>query len=261
MLTEFIFIMKKFLTYITVFLVAIFVLSATSIFSPIGSSNENNNSNVSSNVVDFSQLTYSVIGDSITYGTDGIDSGRLNPTYVKEVKNILGLKAYYNYGIGGSTVANGSNPMYKRYTKINVDSDIISVMGGVNDWGSGHNYVQIGSIDDSDGTTFYGGYNLLIEGLKKDYPNAFIFLITPTYRRVRESNTYNGYGESLLDYVNAVRNLAKKHDLPLLDIFDNEDIYNDMMRSDSDGVHHSQELTINVVAPLIANFIKDNYNK
>ena len=64
-----------------------------------------------------------------------------------------------------------------------------------------------------------------------------------------------------LDYVNAVLELGEKWNLPVLELHDNESINNELLDYDTDGVHPSQDTHTNIIAPLVAQFIKDNYKK
>ena len=118
----------------------------------------------------------------------------------------------------------------------------------------------LGDIDSYDVSTFYGAYNTLIKGVKDRYPSAWVFLITPiTSRNWHSGEATNDFGLTNLDYVNAVIALGEKWDLPVLEMHDNEAIRNELASSASDGVHPSKELVDTVIAPMIVQFIKDNY--
>lgn len=202
--------------------------------------------------VDFSQLTYSALGDSITAADNKI-------AYPTRVKEILGLKNAFNKGIGATTISNVHNGMVDRYTSISIYSDIISIQGGINDCRLGAN---LGTIDSFDKSTFMGAYNSLIKGIKEKYSNSYVFLMSmpKTYNSTTLDFYVNGniHGYNYLDYNNAIYEIADKWNLPVLDLyFDSfwEDTKN------TDGVHPSQEYIDNTLAPLIAQFIKDNYTK
>lgn len=218
--------------------------------------------------VDYSNIVYSALGDSITFGQDGISNTPMEETFVDVVGDTLGFKKTYNLGIGWSTVARldsctchdnfstGHNPMCDRYKNISTLSDIISIWGGVNDMSR----TPLGDIDSYDVATFYGAYNTLIKGVKDRYPSAWVFLITPTTSRNWHSGELtNDFGLTNMDYVNAVIALGEKWDLPVLEMHDNEAIKNELASSVSDGVHPSKELVDAVIAPMIVQFIKDNY--
>lgn len=220
--------------------------------------------------VDFSKLVYTAVGDSITWGQDGMSGTQMQDTYVKLVGETLGLKKVYNNGIGWSTMASsdecschnnydtGHTPMCKRYNQISIYSDIISVSAGVNDFG----LVPLGDINSYDINTFYGAYNTFIKGVKENYSSAWLFLITPTPTKTTYSLDYkNAFGFSRADYYNAVIELGKKWNLSVCELHNIEDIYLDITQNGSDGVHPSQSCVNNTIAPIVSQFIKDNYNK
>lgn len=81
------------------------------------------------------------LGDSITEGVGVRDIE--NNRYDNILKRKYGLKAVYNYGIGGTRYAHQSKPSLKprhdlcfcgRAFNLNPDADIIVVYGGVNDY-------------------------------------------------------------------------------------------------------------------------------
>ena len=210
--------------------------------------------------VDFSNLTYSAIGDSITIGACG-NRGYTNDympnPYPEVVGNILGLKRKNNYGIGGSTVSSFYAPMCERYKNISLQSNIISVMGGCND----AREIDLGTIDSFDTSTFMGAYNVLLTGLLEKYPNAFIFICTLTqnYKQSRPDYNTNTFGYKPVDFYNATLQLAEKYNLPVLDCWNLDGIIENTQTTD--GVHPDQIFVNDVLAPHIAQFIKDNYKK
>ena len=243
--------MKK--THFNIIIILIFVFCFGA-FVNLGKKKDNVDSSITNveTQVDFSKITYTALGDSITAGVDKV-------AYSTRVKEILGLKNAYNKGIGGTTISNVNNGMVDRYTEISIYSDIISIQGGINDCRLN---ADLGSIDSYDKSTFMGAYNSLIKGVKEKYSNAYIFLISmpKTYNSTTLDSYVNGntYGYNYLDYNKAIYEIANKWNLPVLDLyFDSfwEDTKN------TDGVHPSQEYIDETLAPTIAKFIKDNYSK
>lgn len=206
--------------------------------------------------VNFSELTYAALGDSITAGSrgklSGVFSGYMDTPYCVLVKDELGLKSVTNYGISSSTISSGNgyvSPMVERYDEMD-ETDIISVMGGINDYGKP---VALGAINDTETTTFYGALNTLAKGLKEKSPNAFIFFMTPL--------SVPNFAPLLLKYCQAMKEVCAKYDIPVLDtnsLCDFSLEYNSVGYT-GDGVHPSEEFHRDVLAPLIADFIKDNY--
>ena len=208
----------------------------------------------------FSGLSIACLGDSITLGFE------IETSYVNEVKNILGLKNAYNYGMSWSTIGYKENcecnhphlpedydhhPMVHRYNQME-KADIIFVFGGINDFGVN---LPLGKIDDLKEDTFYGALNLLISNLSTTYPEAYIFMSTCF-------NYFDGYtnklGDTWEEYNQAIRDVCKLHNIDCLDLYNSEF---DRLKDTTDLIHPNQEYTTNTLAPLIANFIKDNYPK
>lgn len=205
---------------------------------------------------DFSALTYIALGDSITEGNDGFShsGGKVARPYPSVVKDILNLKESVNRGVGGSTVVTGENSffsMLERYPSM-PDGEIISVLGGVNDFGRS---VPLGNID-GDTTTFYGALNALADGLKRKYPDAFIFFMTPY--RCSGIPSVNRLGNTLEQFAQAVKEVCSRHNLPCLDMYNLGGFEKEMNDPRSDGIHPSQSFYINNTAPQIADFIKEN---
>lgn len=85
--------------------------------------------------IDFSNVKITVLGDSLTAGSNLDESEREQNNWPAQLKDILGCKDVVNLGIGGSTVSCCVDhyPMCNRWSGIDKDSDIIIVMGGSND--------------------------------------------------------------------------------------------------------------------------------
>lgn len=212
--------------------------------------------NKKENNVDFSSMTYVALGDSITAGSrgklSGVFSGYMDAPYCELVKEELGLKSVKNYGVSNSTISSGDgyvSPMVERYNEME-DADIVSVMGGINDYGKP---VSLGTISDTETTTFYGALNTLAKGLKEKYSNAFIFFMTPL--------SVPNFAPLLQKYCQAIKEVCARYSILVLDtnsLCDFSQEYN----ADGyigDGVHPSEEFHKKVLAPTISKFIKNNY--
>ena len=252
---------KKFNIKSILFIGVVFLIFSTllSVSKNLGSSTSGNNSNTtteSSSV--FENTTIAFLGDSITYGYVTKQGGQYANPYPKLVCESLNAKECYNYGVGSSTLSNGDNS-YKsfldRYDEMASNLDIIGVMGGTNDWSKN---IPLGTIDDVDGSTIYGSLNVLANALKEKYPNAKIFFMSPLPRKEVWANSQ---GYKMLDVRNAVQQVAESHNFKFLDMYYLSGFENEMNTSSTDGVHPSQELVKTKIAPTIAQFIKDNYNK
>lgn len=126
---------------------------------------------------------------------------------------------YYNYGVGGGYLSykpkhyycfsnTDENAKYKQptYKQLPKDLDYITIWFGGNDsWYSGsQNDSNVGTIDDNINTTFYGAYNIVIDYLKKKYPDAKIGIVVT-------------HGATAA-YRQANRDIAKKWNIGCLDL-------------------------------------------
>lgn len=206
---------------------------------------------------EFSQLNYVAFGDSITYGVDGETGLRMKTPYPNLVAEELGLKTVSNYAVSGSTVSfvSGLNNVNSQYETATSAADIVSVMIGVNDYARS---ATLGTINDNDLTTIYGGLNCLVEGLKAKYPNAFIFFMTPfDCYRITGKNTA---GVELIDVVNAVKEVCLKNNIPCLDMY-SWGKYTMELDPKSDGIHPTQNFFTNYTSNQISKFVFENYSK
>lgn len=210
----------------------------------------------------FKDLTYTAFGDSITYGADYFNHyDQMETPYVKEVENILKLSSSRNMGISGATLtANnlGLHCMTNSITSFNEQSDIISVLGGVNDY---NRDLPLGTVNDSDPSTIYGALHTSMSYLIENYPNSFIFYMTP-YKENFSGRNYadiNTQGYTLEDVANAIKAVAEMYNIPVLDLFNEGNFESVMNNEDCDGIHPNQDFVLSTMAPQIAKFIKDNY--
>lgn len=207
--------------------------------------------------IDFFEKTYLALGDSITYGLDGMNGGkRMRFPYPELVKKQLNLKQAINYGISGSTLSANSvynyEPMSIRYVDL-VDADIVSVLGGVNDY---LNNVPLGTLTDTGNKTIYGSLHVLCEGLCLKYPSSFIFFMTP-FKLI--NNSTNDLGYSLEDVAKAVKEVCEIFEIPVLDLYTYGKYELEAQNSKSDKLHPSQQFFVEYASPQISRFIADYY--
>lgn len=211
--------------------------------------------------VDFSELTFTAFGDSITYGADLIIGGRVENPYPSEVSKMLGLKSYENKGVSGATYTSNNldlTCMSDVITSYTSQADIIGVLGGVNDY---NRSLPLGDIDDNDTSTVYGSLHVTMKYLKDNYSESFIFYMTPYkehFGNILWSDT-NSSGYTLEDVSEAIKDVANIYEIPVLDLFETGNFESVMDNSDCDGIHPNQEFITNTMAPQIVDFIRDNY--
>lgn len=161
------------------------------------------------------------MGDSIT----------ASGSYQKKVIGYLGLD-HTNCGISGTAVAGTGENAFHQDTRIEAipeDANIVTILGGTNDYAQD---VPLGLITDSSTGTFYGAYNTVIAKLLNQNPLYRIILMSTPYGEYDFGDGFvNAEGLTTKDYAEAVRLLAKRWGLPLIDI-DGECGWNTLNMSD-----------------------------
>lgn len=120
-----------------------------------------------------------------------------------------------NEAVNGSTMTNSddggsSRFSYQRYQNIPADADYITLKFGINDSAS-HQNMPIGTIDDTETSTFYGAWNTVLTWLITNRPNARIGIL------IGNGLSGNGHGVQDEAYCVAMRAIAKKFGIPYLD--------------------------------------------
>ena len=203
----------------------------------------------------FEELTYVAFGDSITFGADYTRNySQMDNPYPKLVAEELSLLSYKNLAISGAVFCKNDlnlvcmTDVILSYTD---ETDIISIMLGVNDWARS---LPLGSIEDNTTSTVYGCLNLIATHLTTTHEHAFSFFMTPYKTTLVRNEDY-----VLLDVVNAIKQVAFAYNIPVLDMYNLGKYELEMYNSDSDGIHPSEKFFENYTAPMIVEFIKENY--
>lgn len=203
-------------------------------------------------------------GDSITWGLHSSDN-----TVNSWTANLM---AYGNVNITNTAISGATWQHQDNKTSGIVDviqtTDVSNVrniiaFGGTNDFAQD---LPIGTIDDTEPTTFYGAMNVGIQSIYERNPKVSIYLVTPMWRaRINDANspvdietTKNGAGLLLLDYVNAVIDIARKYHLPVLDLYHEFPInkYNSTSLL-ADGLHPNDDGYV-LLAKKIGKFLNAN---
>ncbi|WP_288399687.1 SGNH/GDSL hydrolase family protein [uncultured Serratia sp.] len=156
------------------------------------------------------------LGDSIT------ERGWYQPL----VEDITGIGSFTNYGVGGTTIAKlnsaDTTAMSVRWNTMNSDPDVITVWGGVNDFGYSYGSnggTDLGVFSDTSPLTFYGALRTIIEGLTIKYPGVKIaFIVTTPVANSMGMRSPNAKGFYLADYCKAVREVCNDYSVPYLDL-------------------------------------------
>lgn len=146
--------------------------------------------------------------------------------------------------------------MCERYKNMNDDFDIVSIMGGVNDY---LRVAPVETINDNTSNTFYGTLNIICDGLKKKYPHSFIFFMIPLDTAIKPYSS--NVSSSLGDFRKAIKDVCNKYDIDVLDTAIKADYKKEYNSNNykGDGLHPSSNIHKNVLGPVIAKYIIDNY--
>ena len=143
--------------------------------------------------------------------------------------------------------------------------DYIVAAYGTNDYGSPD--VPLGTTTDTTGATFKGAINYAVNKICTAYPNIKILFVSPIWRSRynsgdgNDSDTYaNSRGNYLLDFVDAMKQMAELNKMPCVDMYRTSGInkYNGATLL-SDGLHPVagvgyQRIAEKVAAGLVANW-------
>jgi lysophospholipase L1-like esterase len=175
------------------------------------------------------KVKWVAIGDSITYLNDHADetAHRVEKGYLTRVTEKITAITCINKGFNGWTTGGIAD-------KINdlglEKADIYSVFLGTNDWWQGR---PVGTPEDYENNTgsgtLYGAFRIIIDKLKALNDKAPILLITPlqrgdfVYINNYRNNAYDSrrekQGQKLSDVAKAIRKIAKKERLEVVDLY------------------------------------------
>ena len=181
----------------------------------------------------FTQYT-AVTGGSATHTPENWDEDwqcyKTYPYWIAKRNNMT----LVNEAISGSTMTYlGTRTdafSYNRYKELPTDADYIILKFGIND-SPDHQNAPIGTIDDTTNETFYGAWNVVLEYMLNNYPNAKIGIIAT-----------NG---ATIDIVNATINIAKKWGIDYLNEGLGEDLMCWFRTSRTDVTDYVKNLLIN----------------
>ena len=183
---------------------------------------------LANNSYDFSDKNIVFIGDSITEGiTSAVDKNGKFISYVTYADSYLHFKRTLNHGVGGrmfSTYGGEELSLAMNFGNVtNVDSDIIVVFAGVNDFLSNPAVKRFGNPDDKMSTAGYcGSLRYFMKQLNEYYSDREIFFVTMynvSKNAERNYSDYNGQPD-LGDYMEVERQLAKEYGFNIIDLYD-----------------------------------------
>lgn len=205
---------------------------------------------------------YAAIGDSITFGYSPAENGqpggaRMENPYSKIVADNLNMNLL-NVGESGATVK-WALGLVDGHTKqveqvIAFAPDVVTIMLGVNDSGTGSSNVPLGTIDDvydESNITFCSGLSEIVSRIQTAVPSATIIL---------SSSPKNNYTVNITkqNYFKAVRDVAEKYDVLFCDLhngcgfnINNETIVADFVLTDV----HPNEKAHKILGSRLTGFI------
>lgn len=214
--------------------------------------------------------TYISIGDSITWQDKHkyYDSKTIARGYQTLLNEKINFKNIINCGINGATIA--KSPHYPRSKSNYIDgltrnfatADLVTIASGTNDFRQNVPLGKLGSINDKsfDDTTFYGAYRKLIEHILTSKPTIKLILFTPLQRNNKpyDLNYINSAGFKLIDYVDAIENIGKLYNLPILDLYSTSgiEVFN-LNQYTRDGLHPNDS-GYELISKPILDFIENN---
>jgi lysophospholipase L1-like esterase len=174
-------------------------------------------------------ITWTAIGDSITYLNDHLDEtgNRVTSGYMAKVAAKHSNIKYINQGHNGwTTVGIAKEIENLGLTK----TDVYSVFLGTNDWWSG---LPLGSMNDYINNTglktTYGAYRIIINKIRNLNPAAKVILITPmqrgdfVYIADAYNNAYGSYkpknGQQLSQFADAVKEIGNYEHFAVIDLY------------------------------------------
>ncbi len=175
---------------------------------------------------DWSGASAVFVGDSITYGS------RTEKVYHTYIDEFGVFDSVHSMGVSGSCISSqsdygyGCSPLADRYSSI-PDANLIVIFMGTNDYS---HETPLGCPSDMTDVSFYGALNVIISGIKALHNDSQLVFVTPLHRFgfgtskiLGTQFTYdyiaNGRGHTLADYVNAIKDVCKKHRVPVIDLY------------------------------------------
>ncbi len=180
------------------------------------------------NTYDFSKKNVVFIGDSITEGiTSAVDQNGNFVSYVTYANSYLHFQRVLNHGKGGrmfSAYGGEEFSLALNFGNVtNVDSDIIVVFAGVNDYLADVSNKRFGNAKDVLSTAGYcGSVRYFMKQLKEYYGDREVFFVTMYNMSKKSTCAYTDYNgqPTLGDFMKVERELAEEFGFHVIDLYD-----------------------------------------
>lgn len=172
-----------------------------------------------------SDLTICCFGDSTTWGDNGTGAGGPGISWTSHLGALLDGATVENFGVKGSRLAikaDRDDSFVERLDGIDADADVYVLFGGVNDFSRN---VPLGQMGSADTHEFYGALDYLVRGITARSPEARIVVMTPcktsgiVAKDIPGSFEENHLGLTQAPYAAAVREVADRYSLPVIDLY------------------------------------------
>jgi lysophospholipase L1-like esterase len=182
---------------------------------------------LANNSYDFTKKRIVFIGDSITEGIMGaVTTDNRYISYPDYVQSYLDFSRYLNHGKGGMMFSDyGGEDMSLDYNFdniTNIDSDIIVVFAGINDYLSAPDNKRFGNINDTISTAGYcGAVRSFMKKLQRYYSDKDVFFVLMYDVRPESAPNYSDVTKELElnDYLEVQRQLAKEYGFNIIDLY------------------------------------------
>lgn len=203
------------------------------------------------------------LGDSIT---EGVGTSCQEKTYHGRLKINAGLDTVRNYGKSGTKIARlpviTDNPFDKdfnlRAPDMDDDADIVVVFGGTNDYG--HGTIPLGTMEDRDIHTFYGGMHGLCQLLIQKYIGKTIVFMTPIHRMEEKAFEWSDKSCDFVYFIRAIREVCEYYSIPVLDLYKESSMHGNMKiwcdKYMPDGLHPN-DLGHEIMAHKLQKFLEN----
>lgn len=183
---------------------------------------------LANNAYDFSQKNIVFIGDSITEGiTSAVDMQGNRISYVNYAASYLHFNKVLNHGIGGrmfSVYGGEELSLTMNFDSVtNIDSDIIVVFAGVNDYLSAPPNKRFGDINNKMSTAGYcGSVRQFMKQLQEYFGDRDIFFVTMYNTTKKAECVYSDVDgqPTLNDYMEVQRKLADEFGFHVIELYD-----------------------------------------
>jgi lysophospholipase L1-like esterase len=183
---------------------------------------------LANNSYDFSKKNIVYIGDSITEGIKGsVTSDGRYISYPDYVQSYLHFNRYLNHGKGGRMFSGYGGEDYSIAGSFgdvtNIDSDIIVVFAGVNDYLSNPDNKVFGDINNKQSTSGYcGAVRSFMNQLEQYYGDRDIFFVTMYNVDDVVTSNYSDITTqpTLYDYIEVQRKLCAEYGFNVIELYD-----------------------------------------